>query len=51
MGTTECTVSVALGACLIEKHFALSRADKGPDSEFSLEPAELERLCADTRDA
>ena len=28
----------------------MSRADKGPDSEFSLEPAELERLCKDTHD-
>jgi N-acetylneuraminate synthase len=36
---------------LIEKHFTLSRADKGPDSEFSLEPVDLERLCTDTRDA
>ena len=51
MGTTASVASIALGACLIEKHFTLSRADKGPDSEFSLEPAELERLCADTRDA
>ena len=51
MGTTASVASIALGACLIEKHFTLSRADKGPDSEFSLEPDELERLCADTRDA
>lgn len=51
MGTTASVASIALGACLIEKHFTLSRADKGPDSEFSLEPAELERLCTDTRDA
>jgi sialic acid synthase SpsE len=36
---------VALGACLIEKHFTLSRGDKGPDCEFSLEPAELRALC------
>ena len=36
---------------MIEKHFTHSRADKGPDSEFSLEPVDLERLCTDTRDA
>ncbi len=42
---------MALGACLIEKHFTLSRQDKGPDSEFSLEPTELKRLCQDTQDA
>lgn len=51
LGTTASVAAVALGASLIEKHFTLSRADKGPDSEFSLEPADLERLCTDARDA
>ncbi|MXR32812.1 MULTISPECIES: pseudaminic acid synthase [unclassified Pseudomonas] len=51
MGTTASVAAVALGACLIEKHFTLSRADKGPDSEFSLEPEELKRLCSDAYDA
>ena len=51
IGTTASVVGVAFGACLIEKHFTLSRADKGPDSEFSLEPTDLERLCVDTKDA
>jgi N-acetylneuraminate synthase len=51
LGTTAAIAAVALGACLIEKHFTLSRADKGPDSEFSLEPDELSRLCTDGRDA
>jgi pseudaminic acid synthase len=49
MGTTVATTSVALGACLIEKHFTLSRSEKGPDSEFSLEPQELKQLCIDTK--
>jgi len=49
MGTAVATTSIALGACLIEKHFTLSRADKGPDSEFSLEPDELKQLCQDTK--
>jgi pseudaminic acid synthase len=49
MGTVVATTSVALGACVIEKHFTLSRKDKGPDSEFSLEPQELKRLCIDTK--
>lgn len=49
MGTTVATTSVALGACLIEKHFTLSRADKGPDSQFSLEPDELKQLCQNTK--
>lgn len=51
LGTTAAVAAVALGACAIEKHFTLSRADKGPDSEFSLEPADLVRLCTDARDA
>ena len=51
LGTTASVAAVALGACVIEKHFTISRADKGPDSEFSIEPDEFERLCADTRDA
>ena len=51
LGTTAGVTAVALGACVIEKHFTLSRQDKGPDSEFSIEPMELERLCAETKDA
>jgi N-acetylneuraminate synthase len=51
LGTTASVTAVALGACVIEKHFTLSREDKGPDSAFSLEPAEMERLCRDSRDA
>ncbi len=50
LGSTAALAAVALGACAIEKHFTLSRADKGPDSEFSIEPGELERLCRETRD-
>lgn len=51
LGTTAAVAAVALGACVIEKHFTLSRADKGPDSEFSIEPHELQRLCQETNDA
>jgi len=48
MGTTVAVAATAVGACMIEKHFTLSRADKGPDSDFSLEPSELKRLCEET---
>ena len=51
LGTTASVASVALGACVIEKHFTLSRADKGPDCEFSLEPQELKRLCEEVKAA
>lgn len=51
LGTVASVAAVALGACVIEKHFTLSRQDKGPDSEFSIEPEELRRLCLDANDA
>jgi N-acetylneuraminate synthase len=35
---------VALGACIIEKHFTLSRAVHGPDSAFSLEPHKFKAM-------
>ncbi len=36
--------AVALGACVIEKHFTLDRNLPGPDHKASLEPHELEAL-------
>jgi len=36
--------AVALGACMIEKHFTLDRTLKGPDHRASMEPDELAEL-------
>jgi pseudaminic acid synthase len=43
--------AVALGACIIEKHFTLSRATPGPDSAFSLEPQEFRTMVDAVRTA
>lgn len=43
--------SVALGACLIEKHVTMDRNGGGADDSFSLEPPELQALCKDTKTA
>jgi len=43
--------SVSFGASFIEKHITHDRNDKGPDSEFSLEPEELTSLCTDVKQA
>ena len=50
-GTAAAVAAVTLGASIIEKHVTLDRADGGPDSSFSLEPAELAALVRDCRDA
>jgi len=41
LGIAVPVVAVALGACIVEKHFTLSRSEPGPDSSFSLEPEEF----------
>lgn len=51
MGNAVPVAAVALGAAVIEKHVTLARADGGPDSGFSLEPAELRDLVAGCRTA
>ena len=44
LGIAVPIAAVALGACIVEKHFTLSRDEPGPDSVFSLEPAEFRRM-------
>jgi N-acetylneuraminate synthase len=51
LGVEVSIAAVALGACMIEKHFTLRRADGGPDSSFSLEPHELSALVRGARTA
>lgn len=51
MGIGVAIASVALGACLIEKHFTLSRNEGGVDSAFSMEPEELQALVIESKKA
>ncbi len=41
--------AVALGACVIEKHFTLDRTMDGPDHKASLEPSELVHMTTSIR--
>ena len=51
LDNTTAVASVVLGACVIEKHFTLDRNGGGADDSFSLEPADLQALCRDTKTA
>ena len=44
-------VAVALGACVLEKHFTMSNHLPGPDQRFAVEPAELRALVRAVRQA
>ena len=48
-GIAIAPVAVALGACVIEKHFTLDRDLPGPDHRASLEPLELAALVQSIR--
>jgi sialic acid synthase SpsE len=41
--------AVALGACVVEKHYTLDRGMKGPDHSFALEPHELKMMVQGVR--
>lgn len=49
LGVWTCLGAVALGACLLEKHFTLSRNWPGPDTRISIEPGELKDLVEGSR--
>lgn len=49
-GINACLAAVALGACVIEKHFTLDRNLPGPDHRCSSEPAELAALVRGVRE-
>ncbi len=49
--TSVPVAAVTLGACILEKHLTLSRAIPGPDSAFSLEPAEFKSMVEAVRTA
>jgi N-acetylneuraminate synthase len=51
LGIAVPVCAVGLGATIIEKHITLDRRDNGPDSAFSLEPAEFQEMVRAVRTA
>jgi N-acetylneuraminate synthase len=51
LGIEVPVAAVAVGACIIEKHFTLSRDIPSPDRAFSIEPHELKALVDAVRTA
>ncbi len=49
MGLGVSLAGVALGACLVEKHFVLQRSAGGVDAAFSLQPEELKQLVIESK--
>lgn len=49
LGSVVSLAAVSLGACIVEKHFTLSRDGGGPDSAFSMEPDEFKSMVNDIR--
>lgn len=49
-GTAVSLAAVALGACVIERHFTLDRSMEGPDHAASLEPSEFAKLAEGIRE-
>jgi N,N'-diacetyllegionaminate synthase len=51
IGETAACLATAFGACILEKHFTLSRALPGPDQQASLEPGEMSSYIRAARSA
>jgi N-acetylneuraminate synthase len=49
IGNYTCLAAVALGACILEKHFTSDKNWAGPDVPISMDPAELEDLVRGSR--
>jgi pseudaminic acid synthase len=50
IGSSSAIAAVALGANIVEKHFILDRKQGGPDSSFSIEPAEFKEMVQSIRE-
>lgn len=50
LGASACLAAVALGACVIEKHFTLDKALPGPDHRCSSDPKEFAALVRGVRE-
>jgi len=50
-GWTAAVAAVALGACVVEKHFTIDNKLPGPDHPFALDPAGLRQMVRGIRDA
>ncbi len=49
MGSMSAVTAVSLGACVIEKHFCISREIENPDASFSMTPEEFSAMVQDIR--
>jgi len=49
IGNYTCFAAVALGACILEKHFTSDKSWPGPDIPISIDPNELEDLVKGSR--
>jgi N-acetylneuraminate synthase/N,N'-diacetyllegionaminate synthase len=48
-GSVAAVGAVALGACMVEKHFTLDKGLPGPDHRFSVDPAGFRALAGEVR--